>query len=231
MAAAHQQAPLDMLEPAGDVAITLSGGVGQLVYRHAQAGDWPTTTAFGDLGVDLARRMAESPFWRQHLDRFVPAALGRATVYGLLRHSTQVSGATVYLPDPACLPLADLILLGTLTPASSDADVDRMVGLARRASSGGCIRIEWEGVTRPPVRELAERIGRSLGRQAAPGGVPLVFFMRENLGKVFGNYLTAWGTAPWRVVVIDEIDPRDVQFAHIGAAGEQVIPVSFYGMN
>ena len=55
--------------------------------------------------------------------------------------------------------------------------------------------------------------------------------MRENLGKVFGHYLTAWGSRPWRVVVIDELDPRDVQFAHLGAAGEKVIPVSFYGMN
>ena len=133
-AAAHEQVALAMPPSAGDVAITLSGGVGQLVYRHQQAGTWPTTTAFGDLGIDLARRLAESPFWRGHLRRFVPTALGRATVYGLLRHSSQVSGATIYLPDPACLPLADLLLLGTLTPASSEADIERLVGLALRAA-------------------------------------------------------------------------------------------------
>jgi ethanolamine utilization protein EutA len=231
VAAAHQQVALRMPESVDDVAITLSGGVGQLVYRHAQTGTWPATTAFGDLGIDLARRLAESPFWRPHLARFVPTALGRATVYGLLRHSTQVSGSTVYLRDPACLPLSDLILLGTLTPASSPADIERLVGLALRTNSGGCLRIEWDGDPRPPVRDLAERIGQALSRQAAPVGVPLVFLMRENLGKVFGQYLTGWGTLPGRVVVIDEIDPRDVQFAHIGAAGENVIPVSFYGMN
>ncbi len=48
---------------------------------------------------------------------------------------------------------------------------------------------------------------------------------------MFGQYLTAWGKLPWRVVVIDEIEPRNAQFAHVGAAGENVIPVSFYGMN
>ncbi len=137
VASLHEQVPLEMPDAGGDVAITLSGGVGQLVYRHLQTGTWPATTAFGDLGVDLARRLAESDFWQKHLRRFVPTAQGRATVYGLLRHSTQVSGATVYLPDPACLPLGDLILLGRLAPSSSEADIDRLVGLALRAQPGG----------------------------------------------------------------------------------------------
>ena len=36
---------------------------------------------------------------------FSPPALGRATVYGLLLHATQISGSTLFLPDPAILPL------------------------------------------------------------------------------------------------------------------------------
>ncbi len=139
VALACQQVPLEMPESTGERAITLSGGVGQLVYRHLETGAWPATTAFGDLGIDLARRIVASPFWEAHLKRFVPTALGRATVYGLLRHSTQVSGSTVYLPDPECLPLSDLLLLGVLTPASSDADIDRLIslrwGLDRAAAS------------------------------------------------------------------------------------------------
>jgi len=32
-------------------------------------------------------------------------------------------------------------------------------------------------------------------------------------------------------VVIDEVAPRDAQYAHLGAAPGQVVPVSFSGLN
>jgi ethanolamine utilization protein EutA (predicted chaperonin) len=55
--------------------------------------------------------------------------------------------------------------------------------------------------------------------------------MRENLGKVLGQLITNWGRSPAALVVIDEIDARDTQFASIGRLQQGVLPVSFYGMS
>ncbi|HET6879642.1 MAG TPA: ethanolamine ammonia-lyase reactivating factor EutA, partial [Pirellulales bacterium] len=60
--------------------ITYSGGVGELVYRSSLGEDLPGTTAFGDLGIDLARRIKQSPLLSRCLTAYRPAALGRATV-------------------------------------------------------------------------------------------------------------------------------------------------------
>jgi len=229
--ALHQQVAITIPRDKGDFAVTLSGGVGQLVYRHLQGEAWPATTAFGDLGIDLARRLAADPFWQKRLSAYVPTALGRATVFGLLRYSTQVSGATLHLDDAVSLPLNNLVIVGSIGPKTSDADADRLVDLAVRTAVGGCIRIQWEIGPAPPVRELATRVREALGRRARSADVPIVFLMRENLGKVFGQYLTDWGQQLHNIIVIDEVDHRDAQFAHVGRRSGPVIPVSLYGMN
>src|SRR5262249_17983030 len=110
----HEQIGFRLPADVGEVAVTFSGGVGELIYAHLRGEPWPATTCFGDRGVGLARRIVGSPVLARSLPRFVPAAAGRATVYGLLRHSTEVSGATLFLPAPGRLPLADLPVFGDL---------------------------------------------------------------------------------------------------------------------
>jgi len=231
VAALHQQTPFELLPQTVDLAITFSGGVGQLVYAAGQGSGWPSTTAFGDLGIDLAQRMAEAPFWRRHLQAFQPTALGRATVYGLLRYNTQVSGSTIYLSDPQSLPLSDLIIVGSVGPRSSQAEVERLVALAARAPGGACLRIELDRNNLDDVRDLAASIRQARLDCPMASPVPLVLLMRENLGKVFGQYVTRWGTLPTPLIVVDELDRRDGQFAHLGPLADGVVPVSIYGMN
>lgn len=235
VAALHQQAAFEFPADAAEPAITLSGGVGQLVYAAQAGAAWPATTAFGDLGIDLARRLAERPFWQAHLKAFRPTALGRATVYGLLRYNTQVSGNTMYLPDPAVLPLPDLIILGTAGPDTPPAEVDRLVALAAHAPRGGCLRValqghESHGDKLRDIRAVAAKIRQALGVRPAVFSVPLVLLMRENLGKVLGQYVTGWGSIPVPVVVVDELARLDGQFAHVGPLADAVVPVSIYGM-
>ena len=50
-------------------------------------------------------------------------------------------------------------------------------------------------------------------------------------GKVLGHYVTEWGGLPLGLVVIDEVTPRDAQYVHLGQPRDQVVPVSFYGLN
>jgi ethanolamine utilization protein EutA len=208
--------------------LTFSGGVGELVYGYVETTSWPATTAFGDLGIDLARRLLASPLARD-VQAWRPAARGRATVYGLLRHNTEISGSTLYVPSPEMLPLSDLPILGSVTGATPQRRLEELLELARRSSRGACLRITLGGSDAERVRELGTRLSQAVAEAGFPGELPLVLIVRENVGKALGNYVTAWGERPLRLLVIDEITPRDAQFIQIGALRQQVLPVSFYG--
>src|SRR4029079_2312570 len=124
------------------VAIKLSGGVGQLVYEIL-AGRKPTSiTPYGDLGVDLAARLArETPL----LDRLADSAqqnAGRATVHGLLKHHTELSGATLYLPDPERLPLKDVPILGHVSIDTPHAMIANWFNMLAATGRAGCLQIE-----------------------------------------------------------------------------------------
>jgi ethanolamine utilization protein EutA len=223
----HVQAAMPSPPDPGTLAFTLSGGVGELVYRHLRGEPWPSTTAFGDLGIDLAQRLAHAPFWADHWRRFQPAAGGRATVYGLLRHSTQVSGSTIFLQHPEDLPLRDLPVLGTIKDDSSLAE---LTALAKGSPRGAAFRLLLQDTTAEAVRAFAARLRESLQAQAYPSHQPLVLFVAQNVGKVLGQYITAWGAWPLHLLVIDELTCHNAQYATVGALRDQVIPVSFYGL-
>jgi ethanolamine utilization protein EutA len=225
----HTQAPLRGPFDLADAAITLSGGVGQLAYDAARGRGVPATTAFGDLGIDMARRLVERPFWRKHVNNYVPPGLGRATLFGLLRYYTQVSGATLFLSDGDMLPLNDLVILGCVSPEMPQAEVDELVRLAAATITGACLRVDADEWNHHAIRSLGEKLKRSLAKQNASQHIPLVLLMRQNLGKVLGQFVTDWGRSAVKVAVIDEIDARDAQFACIGRAQQGVVPVSFYG--
>lgn len=218
-----------LMGPDSPFAVTISGGVGELVYSYLDGKPWPSTTAFGDLGIDLARRLVASR-WADDLKRYRPASAGRATVYGLLRHSTEISGSTLYLPNPQILPLADLPIVGSISPVSSDDDLRELLGLAARSECGACLRVHVGSHAGAAVRGIGMRIARAIREGAFPRERPLILLVKENLGKVLGQIVTSWGTLPIQLVVVDEVPDRNAQFARIGRPRQQVVPVSFYGM-
>jgi ethanolamine utilization protein EutA len=253
LARLHQQVafhPLADMEPR---LVTLSGGVGELIYAHLQGKPWPSTTYYGDLGIDLARRLLNqgsqlaprvdphsgsecAPFtvscqrWAEDFRAYQPASAGRATVYGLLRHTTKVSGSTVYLPQPDILPLDSMPILGSLSAGAGEALLRDLLELVRRSPHGGCLQVVAGGHGAAGVRDLGEKIRRVLQEEAFPAEHPLVLLVQENLGKVLGHYVTAWGALPLNLIVLDEIAVRNAQYAQIGALHDQVIPISFYGL-
>jgi ethanolamine utilization protein EutA (predicted chaperonin) len=103
--------------------------------------------------------------------------------------------------------------------------------MAAGAPAGACLRVELDCPSLDDVRNLAGRIHQALVDCPVTSPVPLVLLMRENLGKVFGQYATRWGTTSKPLVVLDELDRRDGQFAHLGALRDGVVPLSIYGMN
>jgi ethanolamine utilization protein EutA len=253
VAALHRQVPFRPPEGMPRPAVTFSGGVGELIYAGLRGEPWPPPTHFGDLGIDLARRLLRSPLWSgsgpavknadhslrewtgtrgaSGLQTLIPAGGGRATVYGLLRHSTQISGSTLFLPAPEVLPLRDLPIVGKIPAGAPDAHLREVINLIKRSPRGGCFQLTLAAADPAGVRAAGARIAQALRAEAFPDRHPLVIFVTENVGKVLGQYITAWGAFPLHLVVIDELAVRDAQFAHLGAFENQVVPVSFYGMN
>jgi ethanolamine utilization protein EutA len=241
----HEQ--MAFLPLADDVppVITLSGGVGELVYNHIRGEPLPPTTAFGDLGIDLARRLIQSPLLSQHLRTHVPTNFGHATVYGLSLHGTEVSGTTPYLPDPGVLPLRDLPIVARLRMDASVAsvasvssvpsveDVQQAVDMAARGRRGGCIEID-AGATActdfGTVKKLGTNLAAALRKTAFPSDRSLVLLVPQNVGKTIGSYASDWGRLPVKLIVIDEVSSRSCRFISLGVMKGNVVPVSFYGM-
>jgi ethanolamine utilization protein EutA len=225
----HQQVAFQPVVPSDEVTVTLSGGVGELVYAAVQGKPLPPTTAFGDLGIDLAERLLDWPGWASHLQKYVPTGGGRATVYGLVRHATQVAGHTVFLSQAARLPL-EAPLFGTLTDASLPDHLQGVLDLVKRSSQGGCVQLRLKDQSASGIRMLGARIADALRALRFPANHPLVVLVPDNVGKVLGQYITQWGSFPLALVVLDEIAIPDAQYVRIGAPQQQVLPVAFHGL-
>jgi len=50
------------------------------------------------------------------------------------------------------------------------------------------------------------------------------------VGKTVGSYASDWGRLPVKLIVTDELACRNSRFASLGATRDNVVPVSFYGM-
>lgn len=225
---AHVDVPFHLPPAMAPPALTFSGGVGELLYARLQGNPPPGTTAFGDLGIDLATRILASPLLSARL--LVPGSAGRATSYGLLRHLTRLSGSTLHLPRPELLPLTDLPIFGRLSSTSTGEEIHASLALVRRSPRGGCLAVSLAGRGLAAVKELAGRLAQALRALDFPPSLPLVLLVPDNVGKALGGYVTGWGRLPLTLIVLDEVSPRGARFVQIGRMEEQVVPVSFYGM-
>jgi len=225
---AHVDVPFRLPPAMAPPSLTYSGGVGELLYARLGGQPPPSTTAFGDLGIDLAARIRASPLLTARL--LVPESTGRATSYGLLRNLTRLSGSTLYLPRPGLLPLADLPIFGRISSISTAEEIQASLDLVRRSSRGGCLAVSLAGRGVAAVKELAGRLGQALRALDFPASLPLVLLVPDNVGKALGGYVTGWGRLPVTLIVLDEVSPRGARFVQIGRMEEQVVPVSFYGM-
>ena len=226
----HQQVAFRPPQGATPV-ITLSGGVGELAYRHARGERLPATTAFGDLGIDFAERICQSPLLAKDLKQFVPPNLGRATVYGLTIHNTEVSGSTLFLPRPAILPLGDLPIVGRLGIDATPEQILSLLELARVSTRGAGLFVDCPPEDWQAIKSLGQRVAAALDACSFPSDRPLVLFVAGNVGKTLGQYASRWGASNVNLVVIDEIPDRRADFARVGRICENSVPVSFYGLH
>ena len=224
--------------------ITFSGGVGELIYRYSMGLPLPGTTHFGDLGIDLARCIVASPILSASLANYIPENMGRATVYGLAIHSTEISGSTLFLPRQKVLPLKDFPIVGRMSMNAGNKEINQLLALVFKSDCGGAIQIistvdasPQEGLRQTPPFERFERV-KSLGqkirnciqtKEIAPDKT-VILLVPHNCGKSLGNYATDWRKIPTNLIVIDEIPDRNAHFVNIGHIHNNIVPVSFYGV-
>lgn len=206
------------------LAITLSGGVGELAYKLRE-GQQPTMrTEFGDLGQELAQGLLASKLIAPRLT-LIPEGGGRATVFGLLRHSTELSGATLFLPQPERLPLRNVPILGTIITATSANQVAELAALASPGAPAVAWRIALTQHDLAAVRQLATAITDGLTLHPLHRDTLLVLLVSANLGKTLGNLITRWGTLKLDLMVIDEVPVGDAQFVRLGRLCDGVVPL------
>jgi ethanolamine utilization protein EutA len=239
----YQQIPIDFESTEPSPVIVFSGGVGELVYRESLGKGLPGTTYYGDLGIDLARRITQSPILAEHICDLIPENQGRATVYGLTLHSTEISGQTIFLSDEELLPCHSLPIV-TRLPIEADAEqISKAVLMAGKTVSGGCIQLLSRKSDDNPVFEDTDNpASNSLSKVKTFGqrlriacnrvdpGLPVIILAPGNYGQALGNYASNWRQEPFPFIVIDEIPDRQAHFVNIGRLHNTIVPVSFYGI-
>ncbi|WP_409298248.1 ethanolamine ammonia-lyase reactivating factor EutA [Pseudomonas sp. KCJK8993] len=228
-----EQLPLLLPQGHASAALTFSGGVGELLYRHLQGETLPGTTFYGDLGIDLALAIARQPRLVGDANRLLPENRGRATVYGLTLHNTEISGSTLFLPRPQALPLKDLPIVARLPIDASERQLRDALGLALGSRDGACLQL-LDGGQAPrleQVRQLGTRLAQALQAATPAPQWPLVLLLESNIGKVLGNYATDWGRSACNLIVIDEVRERSAHFINLGKPHQHIVPVAFYGVH
>lgn len=230
LAKLHQQVALNY-KPLIPPTILFSGGVGELIYQHASGIALPNTSHFGDLGIDLAKAIVQSPLLSANLSAFIPENKGRATLYGLTLHHTEISGHTLFLPNPNVLPLSNVPIIAKLSLDSPSEQWQNAFMLAAHRKEGACLQIS--NLNRPnlaQVRDLANKIQSHFMGCLYPSNQVLVLLLEANIGKALGQYCSNWGEIMPSLIVIDEVPLRHAQFVQLGCLHQQLLPVSFYGM-
>lgn len=208
--------------------LVLAGGVGALIAARRNGGAPLPTTDYGDLGGELAERLLDSSLMRGPV--VTPPHAGRATVLGLLTGCTQVAGSSVFLPRPHTLPLRDLPILGTIALHQSTAELHDALQLVRRSRRGAALRVTLAPADPASLRAFGARVQEVLQTLAFPPETPIVLLLQQNLGKALGGYITGWQKPAVNLIVLDELKLAAERFVQLGRPHDQLIPVSFYGL-
>ena len=209
-------------------AITFSGGVAEYMFGHEQQ-------EFGDIAKLLAADLARELSRRSGLPLIDPGQRIRATVIGASQFTVQVSGKTIYLPDPYVLPVHNVpVLLVGLDPAG-EIDPDRLAAAVRAGleeidldrTGRIAIAFGWHG---DPEHSRLKAAGEGLLRALAPfqARIKLLLLMIDgDIGKTFGRILHRELNWPGKIVSIDGMELQELDFVDVGEliAPPGVVPV------
>jgi ethanolamine utilization protein EutA len=232
-------APLDSLgrsllltEPlpriAVPAALTFSGGVAEYMFGHEGAD-------FGDIAGLLADELARALSRRTTLPLIDPGQRIRATVIGASQFTVQVSGKTIYLPDPYVLPVRNVPVVRIALGTGDDIDRDRVAAAVRDGIEeidfanvpGLAIAFTWLGDPEHS-RLTAAAEGMVSALQPLQDHIKLLIFAIDgDVGKTFGRLLHRELKWPGKIVSIDGVELQDLDYIDIGEliAPPGIVPV------
>jgi ethanolamine utilization protein EutA len=202
------------VEPA---AITFSGGVSEYIFGHE-------AREYGDIAQLLATALAGELSRRSTLPLLDPGQRIRATVIGASQFTVQVSGKTIYLPDPGVLPVHNVpvVHVGLDLAAAIDGDaIVQAIGASLQRmdlapQSRIAVAFAFNGdpeYTR--LRDLAQAVHRAV----APDGTRdelLLLMIDGDIGKSFGRLLREELNLPGPLVSIDGVQLQELDFVDVG---------------
>jgi ethanolamine utilization protein EutA len=210
-------------------ALTFSGGVAEYMFGHE-------SEEFGDIAKLLASALAAELSRRSGLPLIDPGQRIRATVIGASQFTVQVSGKTIYLPDPYVLPVHNVPVV-RVGLAAAGADIEPE-GLAAALRAGvdeiefdhhGRIGIAfaWHG---DPEHARLKAAGEGVVRALAPlaDRIKLLVLMIDgDIGKTFGRLLHRELNWPGKIVSIDGMELQELDYVDVGEliAPPGVVPV------
>jgi ethanolamine utilization protein EutA len=231
-------APLDALaqsllltEPlprkAAPAALTFSGGVAEYIFGHERA-------AFGDIAKLLADELAGELSRRSGLPLIDPGQRIRATAIGASQFTVQVSGKTIYLPDPYVLPVRNVPVVH-ITMDAGHLDRERITAELHNAieeiglDDFGhlAIAFSWPG---DPEHARLSAAGAAILTALRPlqdGIKLLVLAIDGDIGKTFGQLLHRELRWPGKIVCIDGVELHELDYIDVGEliAPPGVVPV------
>ncbi|MGW4464778.1 ethanolamine ammonia-lyase reactivating factor EutA [Micromonospora sp. NPDC004704] len=209
-------------------AVLLSGGVSEYVAGRE-------TRWFGDLGQCLGEALRERA--TRLPAPLLPVGGGiRATVLGAAQETVQISGSTIYVSDPAVLPLRNLPVVrppvdldGGIDPAEVASTIAaHLARLDPGVTDDAAFAFRWHGP--PEYRRLAAFVdGLSTALEhAGRAGRPLCLLLDGDIGRTVGAMLCEDRGWPGAVVSIDCVAVTEFEYVDVGSVRPKTgtVPVS-----
>ncbi|MBA3777678.1 MAG: ethanolamine ammonia-lyase reactivating factor EutA [Betaproteobacteria bacterium] len=198
--------------------ITFSGGVAEYIFGRESAD-------YGDIARLLADAIVRQMKARVAIPVVEPAERIRATVIGASQFTVQVSGKTIYLPEPNALPVHNVPVVHLGLDFGDRIDIEQIAaGFARNASNLDldpqarvALAFAWHG---EPDHSRLLAMGHAIVRFAAPAGrrdQPLFLMIDGDVGASLGRILHDELHLDGEVVSIDGITLRELDFVDVGA--------------
>jgi ethanolamine utilization protein EutA len=208
-------------------ALTFSGGVAEYIFGQENS-------EFGDIAKPLAQALARELSARSGLPLIDPGQRIRATVIGASQFTVQVSGKTIYLPDPYVLPVRNVPVVritmesGLPDRARTAAEISTALGeIDLEKSANVAIGFSWrDDPEHSRLRAAAEAIADAL--QPMQERIKLLLLAIDgDIGKTFGRLIHRELNWPGKIVCLDGVELHEFDYIDVGelVAPPGVVPV------
>ncbi len=213
---------------AAPAAVSFSGGVSEYLFGREDR-------EYGDIAKLLADELRHQLARRLTVPVIDPGQGIRATVIGASQYTVQVSGKTIYLPDPGMLPVygVPVVRVGLDLPRNIDPTVvSRAIATALKRmdltpESRMAIAFTWKG---NPEHTRIAAAGKGIVQALNLNGHRdelLLLMIDGDVGKTFGHLLQEELGFSGKLISIDGVQLHDLDFVDVGELYEPpgVVPV------